>query len=68
MQSWTSGWNISLTNGSIFRSFTCPSCLGPVDSTILSTLTAHTQQSLHDLVSSSSGQSIGSANVVVAKQ
>ncbi|KAJ1373010.1 hypothetical protein KIN20_035329 [Parelaphostrongylus tenuis] len=36
----------------LMRSFTCPSCLEPVDSTILSSLTAHTQQSLRDLACS----------------
>lgn len=36
----------------LMRSFTCPSCLEPVDSTILSSLTAHTQQSLQDLACS----------------
>ncbi|RCN32895.1 zinc finger, C3HC4 type [Ancylostoma caninum] len=36
----------------LMRSFTCPSCLEPVDSTILSSLTAHTQQSLQELACS----------------
>uniref|UniRef100_A0A158P9Y7 RING-type domain-containing protein n=1 Tax=Angiostrongylus cantonensis TaxID=6313 RepID=A0A158P9Y7_ANGCA len=36
----------------LMRSFTCPSCLEPVDSTILSSLTAHTQQSFRDLACS----------------
>ncbi|CAI4231273.1 unnamed protein product [Auanema sp. JU1783] len=39
------------------RSFTCPTCMEPVDSTILSSLTAHTQQSLHDLACSPATQS-----------
>ncbi|CAJ0577804.1 unnamed protein product, partial [Mesorhabditis spiculigera] len=34
------------------RSFTCPSCLAPVDSTLLSSLTAHTSLSLADLATS----------------
>ncbi|WKX94230.1 hypothetical protein Q1695_011469 [Nippostrongylus brasiliensis] len=40
----------------LMRSFTCPSCLEPVDSTILSSLTAHTQQSLQDLACSPATQ------------
>ncbi|CAI5440680.1 unnamed protein product [Caenorhabditis angaria] len=36
----------------LMKSFTCPSCLEPVDSTILSSLTAHNQQSLHDIACS----------------
>ncbi|CAJ0920111.1 unnamed protein product, partial [Mesorhabditis belari] len=36
----------------LLRSFTCPSCLAPVDSTLLSSLTAHTSLSLSDLASS----------------
>uniref|UniRef100_A0A1I7WV58 FHA domain-containing protein n=1 Tax=Heterorhabditis bacteriophora TaxID=37862 RepID=A0A1I7WV58_HETBA len=40
------------------RSFTCPSCLEPVDSTILSSLTAHTQQSLQDLACSPATQGL----------
>ncbi|PIC43453.1 hypothetical protein B9Z55_004188 [Caenorhabditis nigoni] len=37
----------------LLKSFTCPSCLEPVDSTILSSLTAHNMQSLHQITSSS---------------
>ncbi|CAL2031070.1 hypothetical protein CAEBREN_21502 [Caenorhabditis brenneri] len=36
----------------LLKSFTCPSCLEPVDSTILSSLTAHNMQSLQQITSS----------------
>uniref|UniRef100_A0A1I7TA90 RING-type domain-containing protein n=1 Tax=Caenorhabditis tropicalis TaxID=1561998 RepID=A0A1I7TA90_9PELO len=36
----------------LMKSFTCPSCLEPVDSTILSSLTAHNMQSLQQITSS----------------
>lgn len=34
------------------RSFTCPSCMEPVDSAILSSFTAHTATNLDDLTCS----------------
>lgn len=36
----------------LMRSFTCPSCMEPVDSAILSSLTAHTVRTLDNLACS----------------
>lgn len=46
----------------LLKSFTCPSCLEPVDSTILSSLTAHNMQSLQQITSSSTSPSSSSSS------